>query len=220
MPNIATSRRFAAAGGDSLTFQDVTSNNSSATITIPAGASESGDEFVVLFDTAFHNSAVVPTSVVPTGFTQITDYLEAGQSRTKVIVSYKKLTSGDAGASVTGMNDDQMTKQLVRYSFSSAISTITVQDLEVYDAGTDIASVTIGASAGTTPLVAMGYASANNAPSVSASWTPDYSDGQTDTGIVTLVEGDAQNSSGSDVTWDPSDVGTRNISITFYLEVA
>lgn len=214
-------RTAAAAFTGTMTYQDVTQNNASATITIPAGAAEDGTNVVFLFDTAY-NASVAPTYVLPTGFSAIGNNLFSPGTHVRCVVSYKILTSGDASASVTGMNDTYVTKHLVRYSCSEAMSSITIYDLEEYGSNADPGSFTINSASGATPLIAMGYASANATPSVTTSWTPDFSSTETalSTILISTVQALAMNSSPSDVTWNPADVGVRNLSTSFYAGVA
>jgi hypothetical protein len=87
----------------SKTFTFVASATSTtSTISIPA-ISSVGD-FAVLFDSA--TGILIPTTVVPSGWSSISNVSEVELGPLKCIrsiVSYKSLVSGDPGSSITGM---------------------------------------------------------------------------------------------------------------------
>lgn len=90
----------------SKTFTFVASATSTtSTISIPA--SSSVGDFVVLFDSSRDNIFDPPSTVVPTGWSLISNVSESNilsLSSIRSIVSYKSLVSGDPGSSITGMN--------------------------------------------------------------------------------------------------------------------
>lgn len=71
-----------------------------ANITIPSAARE-GD-FCLIVDTAISGAA--PSSVVPSGYTQIGADLSAVSNQVKNILSRKTLSGSDPGVAVTGMD--------------------------------------------------------------------------------------------------------------------
>ena len=90
------------------------SNSASSTITIPSEA-QPGD-LAILFDTS-----TTTTSVVPSGWTSITNTTTTGIRST---VSRRILTSGQPGSTVTGMSGTT-SKILVVFRPNAAITTVT-----------------------------------------------------------------------------------------------
>lgn len=121
------------AGVPALSF-NTSASSSSSSITIPAGANV-GD-IAVLFDYAVAFTTTIPTTVVPSGWTSVSNLSAGWSTGTRSIVSYKKLLSGDPGSSITGMSGTSSTnKQMIVLSPSSPITTVTVSgyDSEIAD---------------------------------------------------------------------------------------
>ncbi|CAB4137025.1 hypothetical protein UFOVP322_1 [uncultured Caudovirales phage] len=100
-------------------FQSSTSN---ATITIPATA-QAGD-IAILFD---RQNSTSSTQVTPSGWTQITTALSAAATpnQLRITISYRILTAGQPGTSVTGQGTTAR-KTMVVYRPSSPITTATL----------------------------------------------------------------------------------------------
>lgn len=114
-------------GIPALSF-NTSGQSTSSTITIPAGAAI-GD-LAVLLDWASRTVTAIPSTVVPTDWTSVSNQSSSVTAGTRSIVSYKKLVSGDPGASITGMNGTyQNRKQMIIFSPSVGISSITVAGL-------------------------------------------------------------------------------------------
>lgn len=96
---------------------------SGATIVIPSTAAI-GD-FVFLVDRALSSSAI-PTTVTPSGWTNIADTsLLDGTVGMRTVVSYKKLVSGDPGSTITGMNGGTgNTKMMLVYRTNLTTATL------------------------------------------------------------------------------------------------
>lgn len=105
---------------------DTSASSTSSTITIPAGAAV-GD-IAVLFDYA--GSFLTTSTVVPSGWTSVSNLSSNTGYGTRAIVSFKKLLSGDPGSTITGMNGGFFNdKQILIFSPNSTITTITVAGL-------------------------------------------------------------------------------------------
>ena len=114
-----------AAGGTSLTFvaSAIQPGTGFATITIPATAAV-GD-IAILFDR--QNSTSNTTAATPSGWTQITTALSAttGSNRLRITISYRILTAGQPGSTITGQGSIAR-KIMVVYRPSTAITAATV----------------------------------------------------------------------------------------------
>jgi hypothetical protein len=113
-----------AAVGPSLTFvaSAFQPTTSSSAITIPATAAV-GD-IAILFD---RQNSTGQAQVTPSGWTQITTALSAttGSNRLRITISYRILTAGQPGTSITGQGSVAR-KIMVVYRPSTAITTATV----------------------------------------------------------------------------------------------
>lgn len=154
----------------SLSYR-TSATSTSSSITIPSGA-EVGD-IAVLFDFAGSSNTTIPTSVVPSGFTSASNKSSSTTAGTRAIVSYKKLVSGDPGASITGMNGGLFnTKRILIFSPSSPISTIMLGDVQ--ETITDSAPAEQTVSSDDPPYLVIGAASTRSyTPSWTAAWYDD-----------------------------------------------
>jgi hypothetical protein len=141
MLNLTQLVGFGAGGGGvkdfTLTFVD-SATSGGASIKIPATAQE-GD-ICILVDSAYRSlsgsSPTGVTTVVPSGFTTIantTNRYNTGGSfpvdyARRSIVSRKILTSGDAGTSITGMNEASESKVIVVFRPATIPTTVTIFD--------------------------------------------------------------------------------------------
>lgn len=109
------------------TLSYITSTNSTtANITISSSAAI-GD-IAVLLDTGWNAGSV--TSVVPSGWTTISNITASYVMTGRSILSYKVLTSGNPGSSITGMTATyNLGKEMLIFRPTSPISSVTVADL-------------------------------------------------------------------------------------------
>lgn len=148
---------------------DASASSTSNTITIPSGAAI-GD-LAVLLDFAGNFTASIPTTVVPSGWTSVSNKSSSTDSvGTKSIVSYKKLVSGDPGSSITGMNGAGYdVKLMVVFTPSFPITTITVAGLAETIA--DVAPAAQSVAAQTLNYAVIGCATNDNyIPNWTATW--------------------------------------------------
>jgi hypothetical protein len=104
----------------------ISTTSSSGTITIPV-TSRVGD-FAILFDVIYSSGISISGEVVPSGWNSISRVSTAnifGPSAIRSIVSYKVLTSGNPGSTITGMSDDATRKILLIFRPESTISSVT-----------------------------------------------------------------------------------------------
>lgn len=100
------------AGLVALTLTYVVGATGTASVVVPAGA-QVGDIAVLLDHARNSGNTNIPTAVVPTNFTTLyNDSTTANSNGFRAIASYKVLEAGDLGATLTGMNDDQVRKFL------------------------------------------------------------------------------------------------------------
>lgn len=82
----------------------------STTNTISIPASSNVGDFAVLFDSSINSSFTPPSTVVPSGWSSISNVSGTNSiipfiyTSIRSIVSYKSLVSGNPGSSITGMN--------------------------------------------------------------------------------------------------------------------
>lgn len=156
------------AGNPSLSF-NTSASSTNNTITIPSGAAI-GD-LAVLLDFAGNFAGFIPTTVVPSGWTSVSNKSSSTNSQgSKSIVSYKKLVSGDPGSSITGMNGvDYDVKLMVVFTPSFPITTITVAGLAETIA--DVAPAAQSVAAQTLNYAVIGCATNYSyTPSWTATW--------------------------------------------------
>jgi hypothetical protein len=82
-----------------------------ATIQVPTSPNAAVGDLAILFDTAFSTStSIIPTTVVPGGWNVISNQSASrdlgglGRSSIRSIISYRFLTSGNLGSTITGMD--------------------------------------------------------------------------------------------------------------------
>ena len=218
---------FCPASGvvfSSLTFVDSTTGSSS-TIVVPATA-QAGD-VGLLFQRAADSGT---GSVTPSGWTTITDGVGGAQS-TRCMVSFKILTSGDPGATLTGMNSGFNTKAIAIFRPNSSISgyelgpTTPSGDTGNLTTGDYTQSITNGnppamtctASNSGNPVTLVIGASASNA----GTCAPTNSLVSAGTNYATSVRQAAyvaiQTGHGSDLIYDEVDTGTATVAQTIWI---
>lgn len=200
--------------------------NASATstataITIPSGALV-GD-WAILFDHAHRSSGGLPSSTVPTGWTQIGSPLDNGSTR-KWIVSYKILVSGDPGSPVSGMGGDSNTDEVdkVMFVFSSSTGSFTSATSSTWNGQqttADPTSQTVSASGQTTPLIVLGQSFCSNAAGAFSTASPAF-DSTVANGSTHMLGGyKIYNSSPSNHTIDQNDLGATNCLRSGYVQL-
>jgi hypothetical protein len=86
--------------------------------TVVAGTTSAGD-VILLVDYAFNNTSNdLPTKVIPSGFTEISDAPFDAGNEFRVVCSFKTMTADDQGTTFTGMNAESDTKWI--YVFRGA----------------------------------------------------------------------------------------------------
>ncbi|SFU21020.1 hypothetical protein [Mesorhizobium sp. YR577] len=129
--------------------------SNAATITIPAD-SQAGD-LAVMYDFAVGTLSAPPT-VTPPGWTAVTNN---GNGDTRGITSYRILTGGDPGDTITGMNGDDINRKVMRVLRGrQPVTTATSGgwDGNITVVANSPGNISVPASGGSTPLVVLGFA--------------------------------------------------------------
>lgn len=212
---------FEARPYKGMTLSQVASATSTgATITGPASI-QAGD-LLVLWDRAFDSGGPLPSTVVPTGFTSISNVNDGVEIR--AILSYKIADGSEASASLTGMSGaTDVDKALYVFRGDPVIETATPLDVEGQIVDTNPTSHTVGASAGAVPLVIIaGYATADfteGGPIDPRTFSP-AKDGEITPATDLYLAYKIYNSSPADVTVDMDDEGINNTLVTCYIEAS
>jgi hypothetical protein len=212
--------RRAAAGGagglTSITFVNSAISNA-ATITVPAAA-QTGD-VAILFDVAESTTGTPPSDVVPTNWTGITTttFVNSAGNGQRCRISYKILTGGDPGASITGMNGTARNdKVMLVVRGNVAATAVSAEDWTLVGEETDPASQTVNASTlGTAPLVVFGMANARLSTAVFSTASPAF-DATVADGTADLLAGyKIYDSAPADHTIDMADLGNNMLASGF-----
>lgn len=181
-----------------------------ATVTVPVGVAR-GD-LLVLFDRAA-DTAGFSASVVPAGFTSVTD-ITIGTT-TRFISSFKIANGTEGGTNITGMNGTNVNaKILLVFSTQGSVSGLA---LGVSNEVTDLdpAPQTISISNEIAPVVVLGYIRQQAA--TTQSFTPTQ-DGTVTNG-VNYVFYKSFNGNPQNVTFDCGDGGNSNQLYSFYIRL-
>jgi hypothetical protein len=202
-----------------ITLSQVASATStSATITGPAGIT-AGD-LLVLWDTAA-SFASVPTVVVPTGFSSISNQNNGTNNR--AILSAKIADGSEASASITGMNGDSANlKSLYVFRGSVPLTAFVANDVGQEITANNPSAQTCNASGGAVPLVVIG---AYRSPGVIDPRTftvggSDAKDGEINPAATNYLAYKIYNSAPADVTIDMDDEGSINVLVSTYITVS
>jgi hypothetical protein len=207
---------FCPGGGpSSLTF--VTTATADATsINVPSGPTAAAGDLAILMDLQSGPSAA--TTVNPSGWDEIVNSTTTGL---RSICSWKILTGGDLGASVTGMtaSGGVVAKMILVVRPNSPITAVSELSVNQQSTSADPTLQTITASNGPAPLIIIGtFRGSGGTP------TPSGTLNSTGTalvfaGSVTRGRYHIYNSSPSDLTWDCNDIGSQTL-LSFYLSVS
>jgi hypothetical protein len=204
-----------SAGPTTLTF--VTTATADATsINVPSGPTAAAGDLAILMDLQSGPSAA--TTVNPSGWDEIVNSTTTGL---RSICSWKILTGGDLGASVTGMtaSGGVVAKMILVLRPDQPITTVSELSVNQQSTSADPTLQTITSSNGPTPLVVIGtFRGSGGTP------TPSGTLNTTGTALTfasATVRGryHIYNSSPSDLTWDCNDIGSQTL-LSFYLSVA
>ena len=207
-----------SAGG--ITFRS-SSTSKTPTIVMPANI-QAGD-ILVFLDRAQSNSPNTPSNkVTPAGWTllSVTDWNNTRQQR----LYAKVAVSGDAGASITGMNGDFWEKKTVLV-FAANATGFTPLSFSQGGSEGNISPKTTTSSAGTPPMIVLGAYSASARDISPIYFTPAADafvhipfSGSTNTGTTSLGYKIYNSGPPADVTIDMDDEGV-NIMHVGYINV-
>jgi hypothetical protein len=201
-------------------FFNSSSSSGVPTITLPTGIQPS--DVIVLLDSRV-SFGTVPTNVVPAGFTQIatvsgTDSLTAVRNT----MTFKIAGGGEGGATITGMSSDLAGEMLaVVFRPNGRVTSITLGDVETQFSNNNPTAHTLGASAGTPPLILVaGYSSSGDIDPRSFSPAKDGEAANGTLGQYIAWKFYGQGSSPADHSVDMDDEGSSNCIISAYLQAA
>ena len=144
--------RKAASRVSSLSYVANSNINFSNTITIPASA-QAGD-IAVFKDFAMNNDTGVPSTVLPSGWTLISNVTYNVYTQNRQILSYKILASGDPGSTITGMTAVYKHKLMYVFRPNVPISNLSLE--QNYSQVTDDTPTTRTITPCALPYVAIG----------------------------------------------------------------
>ncbi|RWM29783.1 hypothetical protein [Mesorhizobium sp.] len=130
-----------------------------ATIAWSAVAGFQAGDLVLLFDQAETLNSIPPTSVIPTGFTNINDFsISAGVSGRSMISH--RILDGTEGGNITGMNSGTTLqgKYLLIFRGDRAVSAVVSSAFNNEATTGDPAAQTVAAGSGAAPLIVLGAA--------------------------------------------------------------
>lgn len=204
------------AGVRALSFVD-SASSTGASVTIPAIAAV-GD-VAILVDYVVSFSAAV-TKVVPSGWTELVDTAgTAVGDYYRVIASYRILTSGQPGASVTGMNEDGENKLMLVFRHANGISSITPSTWNSEIGDGDLASQAANASGGTAPLIVIGAACIEGGTASFSTASPAFDDTVASSDADILMGYKLYDNSPANHTIDMNDLGNNNALVSGYLQI-
>lgn len=203
----------AAAAVTALAFHDDAYSTTNE-ITVPAGL-QAGD-MMVLYDLGFDGdtSGGPSTLETPLGFT---NWINDASAFTRIAVSYGIATGSET--TLIGMDGDFVMKILAVFRPDAPITTITASAPTVEVTNGDPGAQSITATAGTLPLVALGFYGRGVSGGLN---TPTFSPSEdailTGTGVLSQqLRYLLQNASLSDVTINLGDAGSANMLAGGYL---
>jgi hypothetical protein len=137
--------------------------SAAATITLPA--SIAAGDLIVLLDRARNSNLSSPATVVPSGFTSVSDVNDAFAFRQ--IVSVKLATGSEGGASITGMSGNAQNSKIVAVFRKDTVTTsLNILDVEGFASlSGNPPAQTVNCSASGQPLIVFGcYGVLSGAP--------------------------------------------------------
>lgn len=179
------------------------------TITMPNSAKV--DDYAILFD----NSSAT-TNTIPSGWSSITGVTTSG---IRTNISYKKLVSGDLGATVTGMAATTR-KVLLVFTPNAPVTTLTISTptTQASTATPNNQTVTAGSAPSTTPVISFWCAGSTGTPTVTLAGTTQISSIST-SGVVAAFRQWNQGETPSNQTASTADGGTNTFQ-SFFLRFA
>lgn len=189
--------------------------------TIVAPASIVPGDLIVLFDSAV--STGTPSTVTPTGFTNINTVTVGTATIRKSICSYKIAVGDEGGATITGMNGNQQNGKMI-YVFRGnvAITSVVVGDVGSQGTDGDPVAQTITSASGIPPLVVFGAYAGGTAvsPRTFTVGGSSAKDGEITSSTSAYLAYKIYDSAPSDVVVDMEDETVNNTLQSFYLQAA
>jgi hypothetical protein len=192
-------------------------SGSGATITFPVGI-QAGD-LIVLVDYAF-NGAAIPSTVTPSGFTIISNVVDA--LGTRAILSRKLAAGTESGALTCMASTDANQRVMVVFRGNEAAISLTVGSIngQITDGNPTAQNVT--ASGGVAPLVIIGAYNSSGiiSPRTFTVGGVGAKDGEVDISTRGYLAWKIYNSSPSDASIDMDDEGSGQTLQSCYIQMA
>lgn len=193
-----------------LSIHSATSSFLSASIAVP-GTVVAGD-LLVYYNMATTNTATIPTSVTPSGFTLIGSSSDSNTNGHRCNLSYKLAVGTEGGTNITGMNENTEHNVLFVFRGSRVITAVAAFDYEGHAGpGAGTAQV-VSSGSGLAPLVVIaGYSDADNSGGTVSTrgFSPDK-DAEQSSNNMSYGAYKIYNSAPADVTVSKSDDGNVN----------
>lgn len=198
-------------------------------ITIPASVLP-GDVGVLcdaasdVYNGMFDPPLTIPTAVLPSGWTQISNQSISDGSLAAIrsLLSYRILQSSDAGATLTGMDTTAYggasRKVLLVFRPDRPAGVVSIGSLASEGTAGNPASQTVTASGGAAPLAVIAVYRSSGASLSSQSFSP-AQDAEITQGTTMAVRYKLYNASPADVTVDLPDLAVQTLQ-SFYVQVS
>lgn len=191
--------------------------SSDATITAPANIN-AGD-IIVLEDRAT-NISTIPTSVVPTGFTSISNLgWTAASVGIRSVLSYKVADGTEGGSTITGMSGNANTQKML-YVFRPNRAPSSVSVGSMHEEYTESAPADQVVTTGSSDVPAIVLAAYGSSGTISPRGFTPAKDGEINSGTSAYLAYKIYNGSPADVTISMEDEGSRNSVQSCYLLVS
>lgn len=202
---------LAAAAGASIV--QVASASNSANVVCP---SVNAGDLIVHLDYSLNNIGS-PTTVIPTGFTQITNNVAGSVARQ--IASYKIAAGSEGGTTLTGMSGNIATRRIVvtfRRSPVAIAATVSTPNGEGTSGNPALQNV--AASGGVAPLIVFGCYGSDG--SVDPRTFSPAKDNEVAQATNLYLAWRVDNGAGQDTSIDMDDEGNANILQSFYIALS
>lgn len=204
---ISSGRFGGAAPATSITF--ITSTTSGGS-TITAPATVNPGDLLVLWDVAV-NVAGIPASVIPSGFTSISDFTDAATRRG--VTSFKLCDGSEDSASLTIMNGtNNNTSVLAQFRGNNQITVATSGSPAGQFTAVDPTAQVITSGSGTPPLIVFGFYFQSLSVTARSFSTTEDATVPADSNNTANIKYKIYNSSPANTTVDEGDGGTNALA--------
>ena len=189
------------------------------TIDVPADV-EAGD-LIVLLDKAYEAFGSAPSTVIPSGFTSISNLTSGDPLFIRQILSYKLAVGTEGGTTLTGMTESfgATSKALYVFRRTAAASSLNLSTPNEQITSGNPTSQNVAASGGSVPLVVIGAYGTRTETLDPRTMSP-AKDGEINPDVTLYLAYKIYNSSPANVSVDMDDEGSVNILQSLYVEMS